>query len=955
MADTVNLTISSENEELDDNAPTSDSLSSYLNPFDKTGDVSDLYKDTNKYLGEDLYVLDGDVGENTTTTITNQIESGDNFFNPFMENEGESLSIPLSSSNIGKTAGSNMNNSDIVWQFVDNTLEGAFYKRFDEEIVLDEARMKLDVGNNEFRYPFINKGLSSNVFGWSGPSIDNTDLPVFLTETQKQYQDDIESSYWSTNNTLSSSNDIPLNQSNLVESGAYAHANIFKADQIEVRDTRDSVDYEVAFLYDFSHTEIPVMCGLNQIYFPLFRYDDAAKTFPFNIPRDQVEDRSLASVNLTKEMCGAVAGTAPETADRLYKNNGFCGSQIEGAWLEGIDIGTQAKDIYLSAGVSIFIDEYDFSLSAGYLSVGGSYVSAGGVISDSVELLLIEDYASPDPVNDSFEILKEDDVVTVVRTTISGSGVVEDEKAYSLSSNGFNILSFYDEGSLTSENVSTLYNGVLPVVKEFSGASRQTGVRFVAASGESNHFFWDYPELNLNEVINGYDHDEHCEYLKIDKYSSVLTPIVGEETNQWEHCNCKAVYYSPIGNGNLGLSGFDNIKEYSDIVYLDVGPEPFSFTTWVDDEGNDYRASDKFAVFKHSGVEPDLGYGIGFWQTLTGKDLVLEQGKGYVYRRASFGGCSDNKPPCFVINNCHCFDRGSSYVDTPQWIKMIQGDDGVWSTTGEPSDMLLQSGQYYEYDRVKSIGFTQYKDKQPHDRTSYMPAYSLNLKFDAPKPYWAETPTVGSLGTGLSAFEVNDYLLTTQPKPSPIILKSDDYVNYNRNACEPFIWSENLTFTVDFQKPDTWKVLDFGFKSPNLLRKIVGCGTCELVFNESPDSCFLKENNCESYIGVVTETDTDSTMVLRTPLDCGDTTDLFVSTSESFVWSQDFLVSTNEENNYIEYTQATTPWSYYLNGPNATLKYSEDPITFRTKDELGVFKPEFIGVNKIQCFKIEQE
>lgn len=1123
--------------------------SAYVDPFDTSSAyVFDLFAKTNKYLGEDLYFLSSE-DLTPTKTISNEIDSGDNLFNPFATiGDNTAASFVLSSSSIGATAGSTLDTADIIWQFVDGKLEGAWYKKFDEEFVTDTTCIKIPVGSFEMRYPFADRGLSGEDIGWTGIGIDNCQHNNYISPEER---DAIEELYWADDSGLSSANSIALMQTSLIADGAGANENIFKADQIQIKPNRESTEEQFAWLFDFNHTELPISCGLNQIYWPLFRYSDETQVFPFNIPPTQAEDRDLKSLHMTKDLCGATAGLTPNTGDRIFKNNGFCGVKTEGAWLSGCDVGELGYDIYDPAIIEDICGNLNFELSGGVVFISGECISAFdvGVVEDDPcgseavkkairnvkfsgkgsalftsvtgQSGLVYDtranYFSwgssggigpsvvefnngeftDAPLNELFELGEvsffngdyDDDTaataanlaftvnlgdqqqrydypITINNTVNSGNqtdnadsftieaqanearftvngieytlllsfgeiesgGFVEDSTLYAfegqtavaklmgqfvtedvldevvesttisyryqafnhaqtlnmeyttdvtdciltiigesteegndttteevwvLSTDGLNKLFFYspDLDQTVELLAPKLIGCYRNINRSISSASRQSGLHMVAAAGKDTPFIWEFPDADPTDVLNGYDHDDHCNYNKITSYSSAINAEIGDDVNQWKQCNCKSVYYSPVGNDLEGIENFDNNREFSDVLYVDSGPEPFSYATWVGPDGKSYRESDYFAVFKYSGVEPDSGYGIGFWQTLSGKPFTLEQGQSYVYRRASFGGCDENQPPCFVVRNCHCFDKYDTGICDPVWIKLIQDSDGEWVSTGEVSDMVLESGQFYEYEKRGEINYKLYKNGQYVDRSTPTPSFSLNVTFQDTLPYWAESPTIGALNIGLSAFETDDYLLTTQPKPSEAIIENDSYINYVRNTCEPLIWKQPINFTVDFQRENQWQVLDFSFANPPLLKKLVGCGSCDFVFDNSPNSCYLQDSNCEARIGNVVATNTPSNMVIRTAADCGSNTEIYYSAQTPFTFTQEVTIGGELVNpTAAVYMEASRPWANYINGPEANIRVEEDTSTLKTEGELGVFKPQHLGVTKVQCF-----
>jgi len=1342
-------------------------LTEYVDVFKRDELKFDLYLKTNKYLGEDIYTLSSVSLNTDRVTIERQIRNGQNNYNPFEGTPDDiSYSTPISSTNLadsGATAGTNLSNSDVVWQFVDGTVEGAWLKRSDEEFTTSEACIRLPRGVSEFRFPYANRGLSGEGIGWTGKGVSNCSVVPYVSLEERNLAARIDEVYWNDQSALSSVKPISLNQTQLVDSGAQASKIIEEADQIQVKSTRDSEVSDTAWLFDFDRTELPITCGTNVIYYPLFRFGDTGRTFQFNISPDQTESKPLSSIGITKSMCGAIAGTTPETADQILKQSGQCENPTEGAWLsscelasidydcvltplsvkkeylplpvmlvdrvddlperdttdvivlgEGsfsdievpdwatraivkvrtagslprengtyidntvwvqdiaisevkmedasdddggsippyeyggvphytnlVDTGSnnssdsildstvmevplienfiqvrvkhdilgddpssfsQTSQVYLigfEGDVAVGIDEnpwrkallpepimvtehttqgdvfdqtYNFgegvlssveipswatraivksrtggrldrrtssydrhldtiievqdittaevkmksvnadpSLSAMQYEYGGtphivqvppinssnsdvsvvdssvmsiplvgdalnvkikhdSMINSGGANTSQLYFLGFEgnggstmelDMVSPlkksllsspvlvynkvdqIPEADSEEVVDLGDIGidmdvpkwatrAIVKARTSGSintdaatfssvvqvqGVAVSEVKFHDATNELkytyggqphqSVMGDPDhndslvDSSVMSVPISDTTLTIRPIHETFdrgpswenpfysqttqvyilgfegdtsgidceleggecdfncdqrpnNDTARQTGLHMVNRSGNMSHFFWEFDDLPADVAINGYDHDEHCNYRKIDSYSSIINPSVSDELNQWKHCNCKAVYYSPIGNT---LDNFESFSDFSDVIYIDSGVEPFSLATWTDPDGNDYRNSDQFGVFKYKGDEPDSGFGIGTWETLKGEPLILKKGNSYVYRRASFGGCTDVTAPPLVVNNCHCYDNCNDNICATEWVKMIKNDSGVWESTGEITDMTMDAGSFYQYIKRGSIKYKVWKNGTEYERSIETPSFSLNILFDNPKPYWASSPNFYGLDVGISAFESDEYLLTTQPNPSEIVLTDDIYVKYTSNGCDPIIWKEDLEFSIDLGIPDSWRKIQFSDESPDLLRKIIGCGSCELVFPDTPNTCNIRENKCDSFFTSIEATDELSDMAIRTPINCGETTQFFYYAKEAFTWTQDFndVISVNDQSAVSLFSTARSPWSNLFNTDEALVRVREDKEELKTKGNIGVFKPENVGVNKIECFGIQNE
>ena len=129
-------------------------VSEQIDTFDvDQGYLFDLYTQTNKYLGEDLFILSSEASITEATTLTREVSLGQNTFNPFeIIPQGVSLEVPLSSTDLvsnGATAGSTLETADVIWQIVDGNIEGAWLRGVDTVFSQQEACFRLELGENE--------------------------------------------------------------------------------------------------------------------------------------------------------------------------------------------------------------------------------------------------------------------------------------------------------------------------------------------------------------------------------------------------------------------------------------------------------------------------------------------------------------------------------------------------------------------------------------------------------------------------------------------------------------------------------------------------------------------------------------------------------------------------------------------------------------------------------------
>lgn len=280
------------------------------------------------------------------------LKQGENFFHWISgENLFEKSNIAILKTNIHSldwskaTSSSNILSSDIVFVDGPEGKKAAWFKNYDKEQVNDS--MVCEIRNNlEFRFPFSDKGLSGHGFDWTGANIKkpNIDYQLFYGSDYVTITKLIDSNYWSLSTmSISSSDDIYLNETTLAENGAYASDNYESADKLVLRknnkdDIFDGVYNDVetrAWLYAFKETEIPIIPGNNNIYWPLGRFDDVSELFLEYSSGDSV---LLSSIDVTEQFLGAIASDSISSADKIFRLKTYCGPDIECAWLRGIPL-----------------------------------------------------------------------------------------------------------------------------------------------------------------------------------------------------------------------------------------------------------------------------------------------------------------------------------------------------------------------------------------------------------------------------------------------------------------------------------------------------------------------------------------------------------------------------------------------------------------------------------------
>jgi hypothetical protein len=458
-------------------------------------------------------------------------------------------SISINQSNLlasGAIAGKTLEDSDLLFTDKNGTVEGAWLNSTTDEKVKDTLRLTIGKSSyQEFIYPFVGFKISARGNDFIGYDITDTFNETF-NRLSREKKKEIKEKYYTSVLPNTSVNSMYLNQTKLVEQGAYSSKFSDEADLITKKqktealkniysDIEDGV-LEEAFLYKFINTDLPIKAGTNDIHWPVHVFDG---TQGFNqaitIKDDTCVPLNLRDVDVTKTMLGAVAGLDFNNSDVIYKISNLDGEPIEAAWLgtqsvPNLDILTNAIPIYATSAVKC-----------------AQYIDG-------------------------------------------------------------------------------------PV---------QLGLSTVIKPNQKISFIWGDEDTPIDNVLKFVQHSETCPYGKEehdyyqDQDYRSINPL--NIKNYWKDCNCKSVFYSPIGhNGN----NFTDYNAMCDYIFADpdgVGSD-FAINTWTDTRNLDYRKSPQFAFYKLNKDSKDqpVGWGSGNWKTGTDIPFILKRGRRYTYSRSSF-------------------------------------------------------------------------------------------------------------------------------------------------------------------------------------------------------------------------------------------------------------------------------------------------------------------------------
>ena len=319
----------------------------------------------NAYTSNELYYISGGELIPNIINVDLAFDTGNNFFYWFSGEavfeipDGLYANTSLSSIDwINATAGDTINTSDIIFATYGNLkTEGAWLMSADK-ITFNTEMTATMIDGKEFKFPYPGYGVSAENIGWSGRLLtDLTEDDKRFFPNEAVFQDNInrvKELYWSDVSSLSAITDIFIQDLSLWESGAFASLNFKTADKLIVRsetgsdrlhDANPDAVYQgnldLAWLYDFHKTQIPIVKEQNNIYFPLTSFSNIEELY---FKYDIGTSIPLSSVKVNGAFTGAIAGDDIENSDFIIKKKTGCGPELEAAWIAGTPLSSFRDD-----------------------------------------------------------------------------------------------------------------------------------------------------------------------------------------------------------------------------------------------------------------------------------------------------------------------------------------------------------------------------------------------------------------------------------------------------------------------------------------------------------------------------------------------------------------------------------------------------------------------------------
>jgi hypothetical protein len=307
-----------------------------------------------KYIGEKKFT---DLQSTTTPLLCTpiniydvSIETGSNFFywpygsyKPDISTITRLEAIPLTSAKIEflGTGGTDVVNSDTIFVKTARGVEGAWlrFKQYEETPELMTVYVE---GNKQvtFKYPFPGFGLSADDTDWTGPSLQYTSEYQYLESNLKEL---VNQAYWNLDISLSGADSIQINDTTLIEVGAYPSEKYNTADKIRIRPSSPGYtdpaaygDTQEAWLYKMVKSDIPIGSENNLIVWPYQRISNT-EPFPSYFPKDITtvcEPVGIQDLNIPF----ATSSNSITASDVVYKLAKYTDAETDAtecAWLSG--------------------------------------------------------------------------------------------------------------------------------------------------------------------------------------------------------------------------------------------------------------------------------------------------------------------------------------------------------------------------------------------------------------------------------------------------------------------------------------------------------------------------------------------------------------------------------------------------------------------------------------------
>lgn len=366
---------------------------------------------------------------------------------------------------------------------------------------------------------------------------------------------------------------------------------------------------------------------------------------------------------------------------------------------------------------------------------------------------------------------------------------------------------------------------------------------------------------------------------------------------------------------------------------------------------NETSGANVFAdAIKQKGIEI---YGINIGELSSSNDLIqkISTSNDYYFNLQTYLNSGDGD----IDNFAEYISQklGYSISIRPTWYKAIKDQAGNWYATYDLSDMVINPGDFIQYNHLGSSYYTCPTNTAANFRQPSI-SFMMNVKLDGwdyltntfsesnrgvnygGRPFWANVYTSpdelnnfykGTMALGGQIRFFDDYVPFHQPEISSMVLNTGDNIQYVRNARTQIVWNQPLTFNY-LVSTYQWNQLNFNETYSNL-------------------ADFLRTSNLD---GIINDTQIPSQMTLESYSQFKPAYYNYYALS-AFTYIEDLYSVDRCLNSFVTYNTAVTiqptePYAHLDNVHYPTVASVSIPSNSVTDKQVGKYLlPEKLGTS----------
>jgi hypothetical protein len=868
--------------------------------------------------------------------------------------------VPLTAAKIDGTAGSTILDSDTIFVKTSKGIEGAWlrFKEFENYNTQLNAYIE---GNKttSFKFPYPGYGLSAEDLEWTGPSLNYT--PEF-SYFNLNVKNEIKKAYWNSSFELSGVNPIPINETTLVQSGAYANENYLLADKVRIKptpprfdDTNYSGEVGEAWLYKMTKTDIPINIGNSVVLWPYQRLNPESE-FPKEIPANiynACEPVSLSSISTP----GATSSNTLSTADKIFKIANYqdvAEEALECAWLSGLEVNygnlriisqPSLNGVFQTGAFTKFLWEGPDRTDANTVfktfkhqpdcTFATSATSYHDYQLCTCQQILFTPFGHPGTDYDNYSRSADFIAEDAAPSQQFNLGNWSDSKGTAYTSSS--AFGWYKTSSKIGWGDGTWYSNTSLTNNKFY---LRKGKSYIYYRTKAPDIYSTLTTIGLPELVIRHPYTNP----KVQWIKAVKTP-----ENEWVSTGQPSNMVLNAGDLFLYQKPDTTFHQYTTAIYQTVSYIPtatnINKNIWVDYDyltvGEDIYGNEQ-SVF--------VSYPRDYY-TIAGLTQTDLSGKYAQYPLVNYINVVDAS---WTLTD----PLSTTYrVDRTTQFSFVPGTTGTYyiEVTAITAQRIVPFGSY----TPSQSGFYVFKTIPPitaipnQDTTTFVnivstffrptpgyiinvPLYGWNYNTNKPskttigaRPFWANSSTIyrDVISWGTPYRLVDNYNVLTQPTFSDLVLNSGNYFEYERTYPSSFTWSEPVNYKIGTNEK-IWSTIVLNTTAASNFKDVLGNITNQLV---------------------ALPIETPSPIIFEKFVD-NQPVEIWYKALESFIWT---VTATPLVNNttyiapeILEGINALYPWGNLSNKfyPNFNVFQSLDSL-YTEKDKGGYFTPNNLGAS----------